>query len=72
MDGFYGPGGELSDAANVQFDDQWGFMLCFGSPAQVDGVTPSWYPDFPAVMNVAKSTNWGTTNLFPQFGMSPL
>jgi CubicO group peptidase (beta-lactamase class C family) len=71
---FYGQkGGELSDAASVlQFDDQWGFMLCFGSPAQIDGVTPSWYPDFPAVMNVAKNTNWGTTDLFPQFGMSPL
>jgi Beta-lactamase len=46
---FYGQkGGELSDAASVlQFDGQWGFMLCFGSPAQVAGVTPSWYPALP-------------------------
>jgi CubicO group peptidase (beta-lactamase class C family) len=73
---FYGlKGGELSDSASVlQFDDQWGFMLCFGSPAQVDGATPSWYPDFPAVMSEAKTAlgGRGTTDLFPQFGMSSL
>ena len=67
---FYGQkGGILVGAASVlQFDDQWGFALCFGSPSGPYGV----YPDFPAVMNVAKNTNWGTTDLFPQFGMSPL
>jgi CubicO group peptidase (beta-lactamase class C family) len=71
---FYGQkGGEIIDAASVlQFNDQWGFVLCFGSPAQVDGVTPSWYPDYPAVMDIAKSTDWGTSDLFPHFGMPSL
>jgi CubicO group peptidase (beta-lactamase class C family) len=71
---FYGQkGGEIVNAAGVlQFDDQWGFALCFGSPAQQPKITPSWYPDYPAVMKIAKGTNWGTTDLFPYFGMSQL
>ncbi len=72
---FYGQkGGLIADAASVfQFNDQWGFVLCFGSPAQQDvqPPSPSWYPDFPAVMNIAKATTW-TQDLFPTFGMPPL
>jgi hypothetical protein len=67
-------GGQLSDAASVlQFNDQWGFVLCFGSPAQQDQQPPypSWYPDFPAVMNLATAVNW-TEDLFPIFGMPSL
>jgi CubicO group peptidase (beta-lactamase class C family) len=66
-------GGLIIDAASVlQFDDQWGFVLCFGSPAQLPNPpypAPSWYPDFPGVMDIAKKTDWGTTDLFPLFGM---
>jgi CubicO group peptidase (beta-lactamase class C family) len=72
---FYGQkGGLIADAASVfQFNDQWGFVLCFGSPAQQDVQPPypSWYPDFPAVMNIAQTVNW-TQDLFPLFGMPAL
>jgi hypothetical protein len=72
---FYGQkGGLIADAASVlQFNDRWGFVLCFGSPAQQDVQPPypSWYPDFPAVMNTAKTVNW-TEDLFPLYGMPSL
>jgi len=32
----------------------------------------SWYPDYPAVMNIAKNAAWGSGDLFPQFGMPSL
>ena len=71
---FYGQkGGEIIDAAGVlQFNGQWGFALFFGSPAQLPGVVPSWYPDFDAMMSIAKTTTWSTTDLFPHFGMPSL
>jgi CubicO group peptidase (beta-lactamase class C family) len=71
---FYGQkGGLIINAASVlQFDSDWGFALCFGSPAQLPGVTPVWYPDYVPVMNIAKSTSWGTRDLFPLFGMASL
>jgi CubicO group peptidase (beta-lactamase class C family) len=31
-----------------------------------------WYPDFPAVLDVARSTDWGSSDLFPTFGMPTL
>lgn len=31
-----------------------------------------WYPRFDAVLNAAATVNWGTTDLFPDFGMDPL
>jgi hypothetical protein len=74
---YYGQkGGLIADAASVfQFDDQWGFVLCFGSPAQLDNQPPnpgpSWYPDFTAAMNIAKNATW-TQDLFPTFGMPAL
>lgn len=72
---FYGQkGGLINDAASVfQFDDQWGFALCWGSSGFAGNNFPGpVYPNYPAVMNIAKNTNWGTTDLFPQFGMSSL
>jgi len=27
------------------------------------------YPDFPSMMSIAKNVNWGTTDLFPAYGM---
>jgi len=72
---FYGQkGGLIADAAGVfQFNDQWGFVLCFGSPAQQDVQPPypSWYPDFPAAMSAAPTVNW-TEDLFPLYGMPSL
>ena len=31
-----------------------------------------WYPDFPEVINAAKTQNWGAADLFPTFGMPSL
>jgi len=37
---------------------------------------PGWghnqYPDFPGVINLAEKVNWGSEDLFPQFGMPSL
>ena len=67
---FYGQkGGSLASCgAELQFNGDWGFTMLSGSGNPNQG----WYPDFPAVMNIAKSTNWGAGDLFPQFGMPSL
>ena len=31
-----------------------------------------WYPDFPAVLDVARTIKWGRRDLFPRFGMPTL
>lgn len=63
-------GGSLASSGNVlQFDGDWGFALSFGGYASAGD---SWYPDYPAVMNIAKQHDWGTVDLFPQFGMPSL
>lgn len=67
-------GGLIANAASVfQFNDQWGFVMLFGSPAQLDSQPPypSWYPDFSAVMNIATGVGW-TQDLFPTYGMPAL
>jgi hypothetical protein len=71
---FYGQkGGLLNDAASVlQFNGEWGFVVVWGSPAQVPTKTPSWHPDYDAVMNIAKTVDWSGTDLFPHFGMPSL
>jgi hypothetical protein len=28
-----------------------------------------WYPDYPALLSVVRSTTWGGADLFPHFGM---
>jgi CubicO group peptidase (beta-lactamase class C family) len=70
-DRFYGQkGGSLSTSWNVlQMNGDYGFALCW---AGVPDPGVRWYPDFPAVMNVARRIDWGTTDLFEQFGMRPL
>ena len=35
-------------------------------------VNGDWYPWFPEVIGPATAEDWGTTDLFPTFGMSPL
>jgi CubicO group peptidase (beta-lactamase class C family) len=69
---FYGQkGGNINDAASVlHFDDQLGYALCFGSTAQSPGAV--WYPDFSPMIIIANKVNWGTTDLFPLFGMPSL
>lgn len=68
---FYGQkGGSLDSSGNVlEFNGDWGFAMQWGGKATA---ATSWYPDYPAVMNIAKSTAWSTADLFPQFGMPSL
>jgi len=68
---FYGQkGGSLASSGNVlEFNGQWGFTMSWGGKATA---ATSWYPDYPAVMNIAKTTTWAPADLFPQFGMQPL
>ncbi|MFL6656740.1 MAG: serine hydrolase [Massilia sp.] len=68
---FYGQkGGLLNTSGNVlEFNGDWGFAMCWGgTPTAAAG----WYPDFAAVMDVAKSALAGASDLFPQFGMPSL
>ena len=67
---YYGQkGGQIGDAASVvQFDGEWGFVALFGTRA----TQPGWYPDWPDVMNKAKTDLATAIDLFPQFGMPSL
>jgi hypothetical protein len=71
---YYGQkGGLIVNAAGVlQFSGEWGFVLCFGSPAQVPNEQPVWYPDFTPMMTIATSASWSSNDLFPHFGMNSL
>ena len=68
---FYGQkGGSLDSSGNVlQFNGDWGFAMQWGGVAKA---ATSWYPDYPAVMNIAKSVSWSAEDLFPYFGMPSL
>jgi CubicO group peptidase (beta-lactamase class C family) len=70
-DRFYGQkGGSLSTSWNVlQLNGEYGFAVCW---AGVTDPSVHWYPDFPAVMSVARRIDWGSADLFEQFGMQPL
>ncbi len=66
-------GGSLGSSASVlQFKGEWGFTMLWGNGEP--GALPNqpWYPDFPQVMNIATAANWGSGDLFPQFGMPSL
>ena len=43
--------------------------MCWGGKATA---ASGWYPDYPDVMNVAKSALAGVADLFPQYGMPSL
>jgi CubicO group peptidase (beta-lactamase class C family) len=45
-----------------------GKNLWDGDPGDGDG----WYPRFDTVLNAAAGINWGTTDLFPDYGMASL
>lgn len=68
---YYGQkGGSLDTSGNVlQINGEWGFAMCWGGKATGGG---NWYPDFPAVMNIAKSALANAADLFPLFGMAAL
>ena len=68
---FYGQkGGSLATSGNVlEFNGDWGLIMCWAGTGVADA---TWYPDFPAVMNVARNIDWGSTDLFPLYGMPSL
>ena len=65
-------GGSLATSNNVlSFSEPWGLIMAWASPP--NGADPSWYPYYPAVMNIARNTSWGFRDLFQsEYGMSPL
>jgi CubicO group peptidase (beta-lactamase class C family) len=70
-DRFYGQkGGALSTSWNVlQMNGEYGFALCWAGVTEPD---VHWYPDFPALMSVARGVKWSDADLFDQFGMAAL
>jgi CubicO group peptidase (beta-lactamase class C family) len=62
--------GALSTSWNVlQMHGEYGFAICW---AGVPDANVRWYPDFPAVMNIARKVDWKDADLFDTFGMTPL
>jgi len=70
--GYYGQkGGDLSTSQNVlQFNGEWGFAANWAGRITVPGTR--WYPNFPELMSAATKTDFGSTDLFPDFGMTAL
>ena len=68
---YYGQkGGSLSTSHNVlEINGDWGFAMCWAGAASA---ATQWYPDYPAVMDIAREVAWGPTDLFPSFGMPSL
>lgn len=68
---YYGyKGGSLDTSSNVlQINGNWGFAMCWGGQATAGS---GWYPDYPAVMDIAKNAFANAGDLFPQFGMPSL
>ena len=63
-------GGDLATTANVlQINGDWGFAMCWGGKASA---AAKWYPDYPDVMNIAKTALLNASDLFPMFGMPSL
>jgi len=71
---YYGQkGGSLDTSGNVlQFSGDWGFAMCWAGKLIAPYKGGSWYPNFEAVMDVAKATSWPAADLFPQYGMPSL
>ena len=77
---FYGQKGGLGDTTGTVFQfnrpQGWGFTLLQagngGALYPSNLVYPDVYPDFPEVMNIAQNTDWGSADLFPEFGMPSL
>jgi CubicO group peptidase (beta-lactamase class C family) len=69
---YYGQkGGDLSTSQNVlQFNGEWGFAANWAGRITVPGTR--WYPNFPELMSVATKADFGSTDLFPDFGMTAL
>jgi CubicO group peptidase (beta-lactamase class C family) len=71
---FYGQkGGSLETSRNVlQFNGDWGFICNRTASAEWTPDGKGIYPDFPALMDIAKNVSWGSGDLFPNYGMPAL
>ncbi len=61
-----------SSSSILSLNGEWGFTMLWGSGRPGQLPNQPWASNFPAVMNIATSTNWGSDDLFPQFGMPSL
>ena len=70
---YYGQkGGSLETSkSTIQFSGDWGYVVVWGGKP-VSGAATKQYPDFHAVMDIARNTSWSSQDLFPQFGMASL
>jgi CubicO group peptidase (beta-lactamase class C family) len=71
---FYGmKGGSLPESSQncIRYmTNDFSMVVCWNRSDISEGNGDGWwYPDFPAVLNVARAWSWGTTDLFPGFGM---
>ena len=57
---YYGQkGGSLDTSGNVlEFNGDWGFAMCWAGKLIAPYKGKGWYPDFTAVMDIAKAANW--------------
>lgn len=73
---YYGmKGGSLPESSQncVRYHtNDLSMVVCWNRHDITEGTPPSdswWYPDFPSVIGVAAAQSWGTSDLFPTFGM---
>jgi CubicO group peptidase (beta-lactamase class C family) len=75
---YYGmKGGSLPESsqncARYRTDD-YSMVVCWNRSdiGEGSGGDAWWYPDFPAVLGIARSSRWSAGDLFPKFGMPTL
>ncbi len=71
---YYGmKGGSLPESSQncVRYQtNDISMVVCWNRSDITEGGNDGWwYPDFPAVLNAARAHTWGSTDLFPTFGM---
>jgi hypothetical protein len=61
-------GGLLGSSQNSIYytSGKLSFVVCWNHNPVSSG---NWYPNFPAVVTAANAHDWGSTDLFPQYGM---
>jgi CubicO group peptidase (beta-lactamase class C family) len=75
---YYGQkGGAIGESSQncIRYQtDDYSMVVCWNRSDIGEGPAGDawWYPDFPAVLNIARSAAWGTEDLFPTFGMPAL
>jgi CubicO group peptidase (beta-lactamase class C family) len=73
---FYGmKGGSLPESSQncVRYQtDDISMVVCWNRHDIGEGVAGDnwWYPEFPAVLGAARAYSWGSSDLFPGFGMA--